>query len=226
MAWPSARFKTASNGGSWVPADMNGVQDQYLRSAGLERDDLEQAITQQLGLTTTGSGHGGAAVRRGKSIIATEEARSNVAYGLLTTPDRVQSIVLPTDGLIVVGYQALWKNSVAGAASAAIFVGANQLKTQQETAPAVQAANMSVGNSTDRYVPLTTSALGLTTVNSSAAAYTSDVATGQILGLGQSSAVAYIFAAAGTYDVSVQFKATSGSVTAKERKLWVWTVGF
>lgn len=35
-----------------------------------------------------------------------------------------------------------------------------------------------------------------------------------------------LFAAAGTYDVSVQFKSSSGTVTAKERKLWVWTMGF
>ena len=35
-----------------------------------------------------------------------------------------------------------------------------------------------------------------------------------------------VFAAAGTYDISVQFKASSGSVTVKNRKLWVWTMGF
>jgi hypothetical protein len=34
----------------------------------------------------------------GKSIIATEETRTNVAYGTLTTPDVVTGIVLPTDG--------------------------------------------------------------------------------------------------------------------------------
>lgn len=32
--------------------------------------------------------------------------------------------------------------------------------------------------------------------------------------------------AAGTYDVSVQFKASSGSVTVKERKLWIVSMGF
>lgn len=33
------------------------------------------------------------------------------------------------------------------------------------------------------------------------------------------------FAAAGTYNISVQYKATSGSITAKERKLWVAVLG-
>ena len=41
-----------------------------------------------------------------------------------------------------------------------------------------------------------------------------------------SGGVCAIFAAAGTYDVSVQFKATSGSVTAKERRLYVWVKSF
>jgi hypothetical protein len=35
-----------------------------------------------------------------------------------------------------------------------------------------------------------------------------------------------VFAAAGTYAVSVQFLASSGTVTVKNRRLWVWTQGF
>jgi hypothetical protein len=31
---------------------------------------------------------------------------------------------------------------------------------------------------------------------------------------------------AGTYDFSVRFKSSSGSVTAKNRKLWVASIGF
>jgi hypothetical protein len=34
-----------------------------------------------------------------------------------------------------------------------------------------------------------------------------------------------VFAAAGTYTIGVKYKATSGNVTAKERKLWVATLG-
>src|SRR4051812_26149246 len=49
----------------------------------------------------------------GSSIIATEESRTNVAYGKLPTPDQVSGVVLPPNGLIVVVYQALWKSSVA-----------------------------------------------------------------------------------------------------------------
>jgi hypothetical protein len=60
-------------------------------------------------------------------------------------------------------------------------------------------------------------------------AYTGDVTTGQLLGRNLAATLmglAVVFAAAGTYDVSIQFKSASGSVTAKERKLWVEAVSF
>jgi len=164
----------------------------------------------------------GSNVRRGKAIISATESRSNTAYGLLTTPDRVSGIVLPTDGLILVGYQATWQESVLGAAKAAIFVGANQLKQAQSAsnAPVVQETTAS-GSSANLDAPLATGASGLQPYVATSG-YTGDVTTGQILGQGMTR----IFAAAGTYDISVQFKASSGSVTAKNRKLWVMSMGF
>lgn len=235
MAWPSARFKTAANNGSWTPADMNGVQDQYVRAAGLTRDDLETAITQSLGLTTTAAGHGGAAVRRGKSIVATEESRTNTAYGTLTTPDQVANVVLPTDGLIVVAYQALWRPSDASAiARAAIFVGSNQLMwADNDGAPAVQEVSFDASSNAASigYASLATSGRGLESPQVAATANPeSQVTTGQVIYSKASSSAnggpCYLFAAAGSYTVSIQFKATVGAVFAKDRKLWVWTIGF
>src|SRR5438309_7960968 len=46
---------------------------------------------------------------------------------LLTTPDQVTGIVLPTNGLIAVWYQATWQTA-AGNAQAALFLGSNQEK--------------------------------------------------------------------------------------------------
>lgn len=227
MAWPSARYKTAANGGSWIPADMNGVQDQYIRSAGLQADDLETTAVQHTGLTTTAAAVGGAAVRRGKAIIATEETRTNVAYGLMTTPDRVQNVVLANDGLIFIAYHALWKESVNTAARAAIFIGANQLKMQGASggAPIVQETGNAANAAT--YGTLHSYPFGVIGTGG-AVADGSPVTTGQVLG---SAAAVYpnvvpVFAAAGTYDISVQFNSSSGDSTVKERKLWVWTVGF
>ena len=55
------------------------------------------------------------------------------------------------------------------------------------------------------------------------AVYTMNASSGVI---GPWGGFTFAFAAAGTYTVSVQFKASSGSVTASNRKLWVWTIGF
>ncbi len=173
------------------------------------------------------------AVRRGKSIIATEETRNSTSFGLMATPDRVSGITLPTDGLIFVAYQALWKTS--GQGQAAIFLNSNQVKIRPAygagaTAPIAGLATTEA--EANEYEGLASGGSGLIGSPSAGAGdpQTSDVATGQVVGiLGgvfPPGGPACIFAAAGTYDVSVQFKASAGTVTAKERKLWVWTLGF
>jgi hypothetical protein len=220
------------NGTGWdaIPIGAGGVTSELLADAA------------RLGVTD------GATVRRGKSIIATEESRTNASYGLMTTPDRVQSIVLPTDGLIAVAFQGIWKESVAGAGRASIFVGANQLKIAHDGTggggPSGSGAAHTAAGVLNTYSPLASAPFGL--VSSQAARdYGVDVTTGQAVGMvgiidGLTTDIAgvetftraavggpcYIFAVAGTYDVSVQFKASSGSVTVKNRKLWVWTMGF
>jgi hypothetical protein len=173
-----------------------------------------------------------------RRIIATEQTRENAAYGKLTTPDEV-TVVLAAGGLISVGYQATWKSSsdAGGGASAAIFLGSNQLKWLPDNAvsPTVQAASMPAaggGHHNSEGLPLTSSSLGLLSGSITPGAYTGDVTTGQIVGAGSftdpTSATAVqvggrcdIFAAAGTYSISVQYKAEAAhTVTAKTRKLW------
>lgn len=175
---------------------------------------------------------GTSTVRRGKSIIATEESTTSTTFTTLTTPDQVQNVVLPTDGLFIVGFTGLWKEAAVTGSEAAIFLGSNQVKAQNNTgAPAVQEAILSA-SVFNTYVSLATASEGLLTLDPDDGASGSDVTTGQILGpLGASApgsgGLCAIFAAAGTYTVSIQFKAASGgTITAKERKLWVWTVGF
>lgn len=205
---------------------LNGnVSDVNIAANGVDNDNLDATtIAAKLGLSQTGT------VRRGKSIITTEQSRTDTAYGLLTTADVVEDVVLPTDGLLGVGFQGMWKSSVAGAGRAAIFIGANQLKValSSGTAPTVQEASTSDPSGFgSRYVPLATASAGLVCGPNASSDYTGDVTTGQILGVGSSIAGPIIlFAAAGTYDISVQFKSTSGSVTVKNRSLWVWTLGF
>jgi hypothetical protein len=162
--------------------------------------------------------------QRGWANIATSEVRTNTAYGLLPTPDQVTELVLPANGLIAVWYQATWQQSGVGTAQAAIFLGTNQLKVwvgTGGTVPTVQNAGGSASSNIN--TPLFTYAGGLTAGGNSSN-YTGDVTTGQIVGSNTNGGPCYIFAAAGTYHVSVQFAATSGSVTASNRKLWVWTM--
>jgi hypothetical protein len=206
------------------------------------------ATIEQAGITSGGEVH------RGKSIIATSESRTNTAYGLLTTPDRVQNVVLPADGLLVVAFQALWEESVPGASRAALFIGADQLKVPSagSAGPVTQAAATDASFAAT-FVRLVTTPAGLVSYRPSAS-IEADAATPQVVGLVTyasgvpmvmelngsvhapvggptddptfSGGQVLIEAAAGTYDISVQFKASSGSVTVKNRKLWVWTLGF
>lgn len=218
-----SKTKTFANSGSILPADLNSIQDD---------------IGGQLNTAMIKSGVSDATViRRGTSIIATEEARTSTSYGTLTTPDRVSSIVLPTDGLLYIAFQGEWKESVDNAANAAIFIGANQLKYNFGNTQGSQAAKLD-GNAANVYRPLCSSFRGLEphndqTLISTFGAFSGDVTTGELVGNSETDASygfyggpACIFAAAGTYDITIQYKSTSGSVTAKNRKLWVWTMGF
>jgi hypothetical protein len=146
-------------------------------------------------------------------VIATEETRENVAFGTLTTKDEIASVVLPENGLMLIGYIANFKSSVSAAGRAAVFIGANQLSA---SGAAQQALSVGTG-----FRRLHTAWGGLTVGPNENAWLT----TGEILGSPLEAGFAVVFGAAGTYTVSAQFKATSGSVTAKERKLWVATLG-
>lgn len=183
----------------------------------IAEEQLDAATKSKLAAKATG-------LESQKSIIATEETRESASYGTLTTPDEV-TVTLPENGLIAVAYQATWKESVSGAGRGAIFLGASQLKTAEAGGPALGQAEAKIGGGTG-FVPLSSGGTGLKSVEPSSG-YTGDVTTGQAIGtVGSvvSTGPCYIFAAAGTYKVSVQFKASSGKVTVKSRKLWAWTI--
>jgi hypothetical protein len=158
----------------------------------------------------------------GKSIITATQTLTSVTYAEMGTPDRVEDIVLPTDGVIAVLFHGLVSQSVASAASVAIFVGANQLKRGGEPgAPVVQSADLDVA--TASFYSVVSTDFGL---SAGAAGVGTPVTTGQIVGHSTRGGPCYIFAAAGTYDISVRYKATSGSVGASERRLWAWSQAF
>lgn len=152
-------------------------------------------------------------------IIATEESRTNTAFGTLPTPDEVKEVVLPSNGLIVVNYRAWVKNSVSKAGSMALFIGANQLRNSAGIPAEVPMPGGSTGGEWTSFGLLHTISEGLGYSPSEPSA---DATTGQVV---SASGQCLIFAAAGTYNIAVKFKASSGSITAKNRKLWVATLG-
>lgn len=162
---------------------------------------------------------------RGATNIATSQSTSSTSFATLATPDQVTGIVLPINGLIAVWYRAIWSSTGSGAGSATIFLGANQVESDQGgTGPVAQAALTAAAGVSNG---LSTSGVGLISPNSGSS-YGSDVTTGQIVSTsgGVGGGPCYLFAAAGTYTVSVRFKASAGSVTASSRKLWVQAIPF
>lgn len=213
---------------SYPNANINDVLQCFLDlssllQTGLSANNFTPALNGQLGLTDA-SGQ----VGRGKTNIAAAESTGSGTPVALGTPDKVTGVDLPTDGLIVVAYQAIWQNSVASTGRAGIFLGATQVKIGQAGGVPL-AQNASGPSTTSQDETLGSTPLGLVG-NNGGGGGSSEVSTGQIVanngGAGQGGP-AYIFASAGTYDVSVLFWcAGGGTVTAKARHLWVWTVGF
>jgi hypothetical protein len=163
-------------------------------------------------------------------VIATEESRTNTEYGTLTTADEIKSVEIGENGLIEVGYIAEWKESVSEKARASIFVGSNQLKIGISSGGAL-AFDIAKMQSEKEGTPNTFSllhsdTLGLDSAEPSSGAYAGHATTGQVLGSSFAGGCCKIFGlAAGSYNLSIKYKAESGTVTAKNRKLWVVSYG-
>lgn len=220
-------------------SEVDAEFDQLIaRINNIDADSLQSALAEALGVSQAGI------KRRGKSIVATEEARTSTSYGLLATPDAVDDIVLPGGGgLIIVAFHGLWKESAVNAARASIFLNGNALTTNAlhaagQTTAWSEAQTYAGGFNTNIYTALSSHASGLKSfANDAGVNHATNVTTGQAVHTSSKyndtfnlaaggGGLCAIFADAGTYDVSIQWKATSGTVTAKERKLWVWTEGF
>lgn len=167
------------------------------------------------------------------SVISTEESRESETYGTLTTPDEVKGVELAENGLILVLYQATWEATKKEGGLAEIFLGTNALvaAAKGEVKPRDTASRARTSAVEEKWGPLHSVPVGLRTWEDTFVSYTGDLTTGQAVGAVPNSTgigyggPCYIFAAAGTYDVSVRFRqAGGGKVTAKNRHLWVGTL--
>lgn len=177
-------------------------------------------------------------------VIATEEIRTNTAYGTLTTADEVKEVVISSTGLAGLIYEADFGNTEAEKGRAAIFLGANQMKVRSIAAGGgamrVQEARGSAASGVNGQYRLMSTPAGLMVGGAAQA----DVETGQAVAVaadsgkvfgyageesfsfnGFSGGICLIRAAPGTYNISIRFKASVGSVSAKNRRLDVFTLG-
>jgi hypothetical protein len=161
---------------------------------------------------------------RGSAIISAAQSTGSGPYTLLGTPDEVQNILLPSDGLIKVLYMATWQESVQGSGLAGLYIDATPVARTELPSPVYDATNLFSGANP----PANTNALLFSNFNGTnteagGTGYAGSVTTGQAMPGGP----LHVFAAAGTYTVSVKFAVQSGgTVTASNRRLYVEAVPF
>jgi hypothetical protein len=186
---------------------------------------------------------------KGVVSIAASQSVTSTTYTTLSTPDQITGIVVPANGLLEVSYTATWAESVSGAGRAAIFIDSNQITINGPAGGFLQAA--ATGNATAATSgPLFTSTVGLVSTQNGGNVGGAvnpivggiSVVTGQlyaefggvvaplgpsITGVFQSAGGACLISpAAGTHTVSVQFRASSGNVSAALRTLRVRALSF
>lgn len=238
-------MKQVGRFGLWVPEDTDAPDSPTQLTQLIEGTEATEGLDDLLALA-------GAQAR--KVNIAGTQSRENTSYGVLGTADEVKEIILPAYGLIFVHYEALVKNTVASAGRVAIFLNENQLKIPRATtAPVTQAAACSSSTSTFEYLSTFERGLycgteGAPTTPFEAVPLVAGVQLGTEklrheinggieefdVGNGEAGKIVHHFmggicvirAPAGTYTVSIRYKASSGKIESKERTLRVWTQGF
>lgn len=160
---------------------------------------------------------------------AGQEVTNSTSYVALTTPDTVSGLVVPTEGIIVVQFTALWKVT-GGTGFAAIFIGANQLKAATN---AGGAAAIQDTQTTNGFVStIQSTGQGLSNNSGTVASDSTNVTTGQAINAGATTSAAEckIFGLpAATYSISVLFKNSVGGANqtqVKERHLWCRVEGY
>lgn len=210
---------TASAGGGFTHNDLNAIQDQVLRATGILNTDLNTEILEKLGLNS------GATARRGVSAVDGFESTASTVYTTLATPDRVTDIVVPTDGILRIGFRALWYLGAPFAVNlgfAAIFIDGVQLQKHGANGYQAQEATFFGGTTATVFCRLHSSAEGIQTTNNQLGGAT--IALPQAVpSTGNVGGELLVRVPAGTYTVEVKYKDVSGThgVGVQSRRLWV-----
>lgn len=193
---------------------QNFVDARTVLNGNIDGDNMTAATKNAIALSDT------SVIRRGKSIIATSETIAGTSYATLTTPDRISSLVVPTNAVVWVSYWCA-VNKSAGATTdtfaAGLFFGANEVRSRFGVAAAgvsgglMEAAGVTSGTA----APLLTNVFtdytdaGWNTLSSAATLPVDDTTNGHPVG-----AFIPITIAAGTYTLEVRFKKLAGATCA------------
>jgi hypothetical protein len=146
------------------------------------------------------------------SLINTEESRTNTAYGTLTTPDEIK-VPVNAAGLLVIEYAAEIESSVAAAGRIALFINGTQVARYGGGA-SVQVEGSSIGTG---WCFVTTAPDKMNISEGPVGVATSALL---LLATGTTGGPMFHGVPAGEYTVTARYKATSGTITAKNRRLY------
>jgi hypothetical protein len=204
----------------------------------LDGDNLATAFGQRLGASST------SVVRSGQSIVAAAESTTSATYVLLTTHDEVANISVAAGALLRVRFFALAKLTGAAAGHVGLFLNSTQVVIPDGTGGGgTVPVEVGLTTGSTNYGPVSTGfntdtayavgGRGLVWISNTAADATVNAAAGTVLAAsnpastgnrGSAGTELEIKVAAGTYTVSLRFKAAAGAtVSAKERYLYVET---
>jgi hypothetical protein len=179
--------------------------------------ELDGTVNDLLGVSESST------VRRGNFVRAAQDNLASATYQKMGNADEVINIAVPATSLLHIMYRAEWSKSDSGAtATAAIFLDGDQLKYTPAPGPATAPAVQEIANSENNIVwkPLYTDEGGITQSTASSN-YSGDASsTGQVVKF------TTVEVDTGTYDVSVRFKVSAGTVSARYRSLYVWTAQY
>ena len=157
-----------------------------------------------------------------KEISGVETTSQTASFTTLTTADEVRNVVVPTNHVLMVDYRALIKiASASGNGAAAFFLNGTQVTSEVSDGVAV-AASAALGSAAAFYSVLRSLANQDSGLSLAAGSTASNSSFGnRIANYGPVA----LDVAAGTYTVSVRFKAGTGgspTLSVKERRLRVW----
>lgn len=199
----------------WSDVEANDVALREVINGGLDNENIAPgANIARSKLEASAQGVSG--TWYSPKVVATEESTASATFTTLTTADEIPGVVLPANGQIRVGWSGLVKTSGIGTGRIALFLGSGAVSNYLGT------TEYTLGLGGTQFGLIVTTPVVPPEGGGSGGVFMRGVETnGPLATTGVSIPAINIFAAAGTYSVAVKFRATAGTITAKERKLWV-----